>query len=260
MHRSKQACVWLVDDSLMPAGLSAADMFEQLWSLPENWVEKPNSRRGGWSAVSTHTFNGDVRTYVKRQRNHCYRAIHLFGRLIPTARREWDSLIKLKDLGIPAPEAVIYGERRAKEGYQAVLITKALENYSNLTRALEELPSQEDRTPVIHAVVALLKRFHGSGIQHNSLSGEHIFMKNTGNGTWAAALIDLEKCRRSLTPFLGSARDLAYFLSHTPKLTTQNKDFLIQEYCSGQPAEYMTRLKDKITTRCRQKSWKNPWK
>ena len=31
------------------------DTFEALWRLPEQWVEPPNVRRGGWSGVTRMT-------------------------------------------------------------------------------------------------------------------------------------------------------------------------------------------------------------
>jgi len=175
--------------------------FAALWALELDAVDAPNTGRGGWSSVhrlELEDANGDVQCfYLKRQNNHCTRTLRApFGE--PTFSREFRAVQQYAKLGIPALEAAFFARRTVDGRQQAVLLTRALDEYAPLDEWFERwptLPPADIRT-LAQAAGALVRALHNAGVIHNCLYPKHVFLKLHGDGA-GARLIDLEKTRRA---------------------------------------------------------------
>lgn len=178
------------------------DNFAALWNLKLKPVDEPNTGRGGWSSVyrlELDDANGHTRAfYLKRQQNYLGHSVYRpLGE--PTFAREFRTIQSFARKGVPALEPAFYEQRRGHEGWQAILLTRALDNYRPLSdwflgwRRL----SREERRTLVLASAALVRALHNSGIIHNCLYPKHIFLKLDGDRA-GARLIDLEKARYSL--------------------------------------------------------------
>lgn len=177
--------------------------FDFWWNVAGDWVEPPNYRRNGWSGMVRASIDGRIH-YVKRQLNHrCYTLGHPFG--WPTASREWQYLLRLRELGIGAPVPVFHGARRTVEGVEAVVVTEELTGYRDLSGWAGLAP---DARRVLAATTgALLGRLHRARLQHSSLYGKHVMARRDGEG-FTVALIDLEKMRPRLFAGMAARHDL----------------------------------------------------
>lgn len=178
------------------------DRFEALWELKLDAVDAPNIGRGGSSRVyrlELEDSNGQVQAfYLKRQQNYLIRSWRApLGE--PTFAREFRAIQSLGRKGIPALKAAFYGERRSGGDWQAILLTRALEDHEPLSvwfKQWREL-TKAQRMDLLHAAAALVRALHNSRIVHNCLYPKHIFLKLKKDGA-SACLIDLEKARYSL--------------------------------------------------------------
>ena len=175
------------------------DSFEALWTLDLAAVDAPNTGRGGWSSVhrlQLEDVNGELQSfYLKRQDNHCTRTLHApLGR--PPFVRRLRGVKQDARLVLPALEAAVV-ERRGRQGHkQAVLLTRALDEYAPLDEWFvrwQGLSALQKRT-LLQAAGALVRALHNAGVIHNCLYPKHIFLKLHGDGA-GARLIDLEKTR-----------------------------------------------------------------
>ena len=97
--------------------------FDSWWQTQGEWVEEPNERRGGYSGVQRLTQLGQS-LYAKKQTGHTYRSLlHPWGR--PTVLRERDALLRALKAGVAVPEIVYCAAERNREGWRALLVTKA---------------------------------------------------------------------------------------------------------------------------------------
>lgn len=114
--------------------------FDDWWRLPADWVEPPNFRRGGWSAVSRLTLpgpTGEAETlYVKRQVAQFRRTPATGGRLRPTYFHEFQALSWSPTL--PVVDWVCYAER----GDQAILVTRAPRGFVPLSVLAGRMPER----------------------------------------------------------------------------------------------------------------------
>ena len=189
---------------MSPSPASLPDTFEGRWTAAGDWVEPPNRRRDGWSGM-LRVRVGEAVFYVKRQCNHCYWSPQPPFRH-PTARREYDNLLRLRALGIAAPDPVFYGQRHGAEGLEAVLVTRELREY----RSLDALPAldAEQRHAAAIAAGQLIGRLHRARLQHRALYDKHLMLRWTAPGRPELALIDLESMRRQPSRSLAARRDL----------------------------------------------------
>lgn len=177
--------------------------FDFWWNVAGEWVEPPNHRRRGWSGMIRAVIDGRL-YYVKRQLNHrCYTLRHPLG--WPTASREWQYLMRLRELGIGAPVPVFHGARRTGEGVEAMVVTEELAGFVDL--AGWEGVDGAARRALATAVGEALGRLHGARLQHSSLYDKHVMARRQGEG-FAVALIDLEKMRPRLTAGMAARHDL----------------------------------------------------
>jgi hypothetical protein len=180
--------------------------FDGVWSLETVWFEAPNDARGGWSGASRVVLDtpegGKLAVFLKRQENHrthSWRAP--FG--VPTFRREYENIRRLRALGIPAVPALYYGEAHVDGGHRAAIITVAMDDYLSLDVWLNENADATRRQDVLKAIADWTADFSRRRLQHGCLYDKHILVRKAPEaGRYTAAdicFIDLEKMRRRLT-------------------------------------------------------------
>ncbi|WP_276488264.1 lipopolysaccharide kinase InaA family protein [Ectopseudomonas mendocina] len=176
--------------------------FDALWALQLEAVDEPNTERGGWSSVYRLEL-GDRAYYLKRQSNHLTRSLwHPLGE--PTFAREFRNIRRYAELGIPALQAAFFAERRLPGERRAILLTRALDGWSDLDHWLQcwgEL-DETGRGGILRACGELAGRLHQAGQVHGCFYPKHIFLRAQGDA-FDAQLIDLEKTR----PLLLGRRD-----------------------------------------------------
>lgn len=183
--------------------------FEAWWSVPGNWVEEPNQRRGGWSGMLRATLGGRL-YYVKKQCNHLHRSL-ASPRGEPTTEREYRNILRLESLGIRVPHPVFRGSGRTADGYAGILVTEALEGFVSLDTL--EADAVADRRLLAEKVGAVIGILHRAQLQHSCLYDKHIMVRGQGAQV-EVALIDLEKLRRPMLPWRAAAHDLDQLSRH----------------------------------------------
>ena len=176
--------------------------FEALWALQLDAVDEPNTGRGGWSSVYRLELEGKG-YYLKRQSDYLTRTLHRpFGE--PTFAREFRNIRRYQKLKIPALDAVFYGERKSKGQHRALLMTRALDDWSDLESLLGQWLQLDvvQRLGILEACGKLARTLHAAGQMHGCFYPKHIFLRGRADG-WKAQLIDLEKTR----PLLFGMRD-----------------------------------------------------
>ncbi|MBV4532533.1 lipopolysaccharide kinase InaA family protein [Pseudomonas sp. SWRI107] len=181
--------------------------FEALWALQLEAVDEPNTGRGGFSSVFRLELEGKG-YYLKRQSNYFTRSLHRpFGE--PTFAREFRNITRYQKLGIPALQAVFYGERKQAGQHRAVLMTRALDEWTDLDRLLAQWPQlvPAQRHGILQGCGQLARTLHAAGQMHGCFYPKHIFLRERREG-WQAQLIDLEKTRPLLFGMRDRVKDL----------------------------------------------------
>lgn len=176
--------------------------FDALWALQLDAVDEPNTGRGGWSSVYRLELEGKG-YYLKRQSDYLTRTLYSpFGE--PTFAREFRNISRYQQLQIPALQAVFYGERKVAGERRAILMTRALDEWSDLDGLLGQWPQLDaaQRLGILQACGQLARTLHKTGQVHGCFYPKHIFLRARSAG-WQAQLIDLEKTR----PLLFGKRD-----------------------------------------------------
>lgn len=176
--------------------------FDALWAKQLDAVDEPNTLHGGWSSVFRLDLEGQG-FYVKRQSNYLTRSFQRpFGE--PSFAREFRTIQRYRQLGIPALQAVFFGERKVAGEPRAILVTRALDDWDDLDSLLLQWTqlSVARRTAILRACGELARRLHAVRLVHGCFYPKHIFVQATGDG-YRAQLIDLEKTR----PLLFGQRD-----------------------------------------------------
>lgn len=176
--------------------------FDALWAVQLEAVDEPNIERGGWSSVFRLELDG-VAFYLKRQSNHLTRSIaHPLGE--PTFAREFRNICRYERLGVPALHASFFGQRKVGGEQRAVLLTRALDGWTDLGVWLQQWPQlgEDQRQAIIRATGELARTLHRAGQMHGCFYPKHIFLRELADG-WQACVIDLEKTR----PLLLGRRD-----------------------------------------------------
>jgi tRNA A-37 threonylcarbamoyl transferase component Bud32 len=178
--------------------------FQTLWEIQLDAVDEPNTGRGGWSSVFRLDLSGQG-FYLKRQSNYqTYTLRHPLGE--PSFSREFRNISRYRKLGIPALQAVFYGDRRVNGERQAILMTRALDGWTDLDALLARWNklSGGNRSAVLAACGELAHTLHKAGQIHGCFYPKHIFLQ-AQRDRYQACLIDLEKTR----PVIFGKRDLA---------------------------------------------------
>ncbi|OLS64575.1 lipopolysaccharide kinase InaA family protein [Pseudomonas putida] len=209
--------------------------FDQLWALQLDAVDEPNTGRGGWSSVFRLELEGKG-FYLKRQSDYLTHTLHApFGE--PTFAREFRNISRYQKLHIPALQAVYYGERKVEGQRRAILMTRALDEWSDLDLLLGQWPELDDgqRHGILRACGQLARTLHTSGQVHGCFYPKHIFLRERGDG-WHAQLIDLEKTRPLLFGQRDRLKDLEPLLRRAPVWQEADVRLLLAAYLE-QPAD-----------------------
>ncbi|WJM97119.1 lipopolysaccharide kinase InaA family protein [Pseudomonas defluvii] len=209
--------------------------FDQLWALQLDAVDEPNTGRGGWSSVYRLELEGKG-YYLKRQSNYLTRTLHRpFGE--PTFAREFRNISRYQALSIPALQAVYYGERRIRGERRAILMTRALDDWSDLESLLEKWPqlSASKRQGILQVCGRAARKLHRAGQVHCCFYPKHIFLRERRDG-WQARLIDLEKTRPLLFGMRDRLKDLEPLLRRAQAWSEGDVRVLLAAYLK-QPAD-----------------------
>ena len=203
--------------------------FDALWNLELNAVDEPNTGRGGWSSVYRLELEG-CGFYLKRQSNYLTRTLTKpLGE--PTFAREFRNISRYRKLGVPALQAVFYGQRQVQGDTRAMLMTRALDGWADLDALLTQWPSlsPQDRHAVLVATGELARILHSAGQVHGCFYPKHIFLRPTASG-YQAQLIDLEKTRPLLFGQRDRAKDLEPLLRRAPRWQAADIRVLLGAY------------------------------
>lgn len=209
--------------------------FDQLWALQLDAVDEPNTGRGGWSSVFRLELEGKG-YYLKRQSDYLTHTLHApFGE--PTFAREFRNINRYQKLHIPALQAVYYGERKVEGQRRAILMTRALDDWSDLDSLLGQWPQLElsERQGILRACGLLARTLHAAGQVHGCFYPKHIFLRARSDG-WLAQLIDLEKTRPLLFGQRDRIKDLEPLLRRASVWTDGDVRLLLSAYLD-QPAD-----------------------
>jgi hypothetical protein len=199
--------------------------FDGWWQVQGESVEPANIRRNGESGVDRLTTDAGV-LYVKRQRNHLFRSWR-YPLGFPTFMREKFAVQALQKIGIPVPDIVFAEARKVSGQWQAVLVTKELNGYSDLEcwyrQGGRERLGEHQHTLFLLKLGQVLGSLHRHHWQHTCLYPKHIFLTQ-GDETILPdiALIDLEKARRRLSVRQVARRDLDQLRRHSPMWNDQD--------------------------------------
>jgi len=196
--------------------------FGPLWSLATDWHEAPNERRGGWSGVSRHLLADGGAIFVKRQQDHLCRTLRHPLRGIPTFYREYLNILRLQRHAIGTLEALYYGDFREAGHWQAILVTRALDEFTSLDEWNMANPkaAPQQRHSLIAAIASACASLHRHRWQHSCLYGKHVFVRRSPTmpeayGEGDVRFIDLEKLRLGISRERVGAHDLDQLRRHT---------------------------------------------
>ncbi|MGE7992064.1 lipopolysaccharide kinase InaA family protein [Pseudomonas sp. NPDC089554] len=209
--------------------------FEALWKLQLDAVDEPNTGRGGWSSVFRLELEGKG-YFLKRQRDYLTRTLHRpFGE--PTFAREFRNICRYEKLRIPALQAVFFGERKQGGEHRAILLTRALDDWQDLSELLAQWPQlpQAQRQGILQACGRLARTLHAAGQVHGCFYPKHIFLRERREG-WQAQLIDLEKTRPLLFGLRDRLKDLEPLLRRADAWSEADVRSLLAAYLE-QPAD-----------------------
>ncbi|WP_434593053.1 lipopolysaccharide kinase [Pseudomonas sp. R4-83] len=220
---------FLADDDRALLARHGLDTFDALWAKELEAVDEPNTAGGGWSSVFRLNLEGQG-YYLKRQSNYLTRTLHApFGE--PSFAREFRNISRYRKLGIPALQAVFFGERKVGGEVRAILLTRALDGWSDLDSLLQRW-AQLDRaqqSAILRACGLLAQRLHGVRQVHGCFYPKHIFLRAVGD-EYQAQLIDLEKTRPLLFGLRDRIKDLEPLQRRAPQWTEAQLRELLAAY------------------------------
>jgi serine/threonine protein kinase len=210
--------------------------FEQIWDSPIDWIDEPNRNRGGWSGVGCVQVvfhNKPVTLFVKKQLNHTRRTLlhPVHGK--PTFATEFQTIRFIQERGLVAPNVVFFGQRLVREGQQAILVTEMLDGYQPLDRLEKSNLSLLRQRELLRSVAQTISKLHQLGVQHRALYAKHIFVKPSEK-TFNVALIDLEKSRHMLLPWVQAMPDLITLNYRTKGWTKSARYYFYKQYLARQ--------------------------
>lgn len=205
------------------------DSFEALWELQLVAVDAPNEGRGGWSSVFRLQLDESA-YYLKRQSNYFIRSLtRPLGE--PTLTREFRNIRHYQSKGIPALQAAFHGERVVAGERRAILLTHALDGWTDLEALLarwQQLAVAE-RRDILNACGHLAAQMHGAGLKHGCFYPKHIFLRTAEDG-YEACLIDLEKTRPMLFDRAGRLRDMEALMRRAAPWSDEERRMLLARY------------------------------
>ena len=209
--------------------------FDALWAVQLEAVDEPNTSGGGWSSLFRMDLDGRG-FYLKRQSNYLTRTLHSpLGE--PTFAREFRNIQRYQQMGIPALEAVFFGERKVAGERRAVLMTRALDGWNDLDSLLEQWPqlTAAQQQAILRECGQLARRLHAARQVHGCFYPKHIFLQADGAG-YRAQLIDLEKTRPLLLGQRDRVKDIEPLLRRAHVWSDDDVRALLAAYLE-QPAD-----------------------
>jgi len=209
--------------------------FDALWAVQLDPVDEPNTARGGYSQVFRLELEGKG-FYLKRQRGYLTRTLHHpLGE--PTFSREFRNIRRYHQWAIPALQAVYFGQRKLDGDQCAILMTRALDGWTDLDALLADWGSAtaSRRQSILAACGTLARTLHGAGQVHGCFYPKHIFLRQGANGH-QAQLIDLEKTRAALFGRRDRVRDLEPLLRRAPMWQADDIRIFLAAYLNQEPA------------------------
>jgi hypothetical protein len=168
--------------------------------------------------------------YLKRQSNYMTRTLHApFGE--PSFSREFRNISRYQKLGIPALQAVFFGQRKVESEVRAILLTRALDGWDDLESLLQRWSDlgAVQQSAILKACGKLARHLHAARQVHGCFYPKHIFLRAAGDG-YQAQLIDLEKTRPLLFGLRDRVRDLEPLLRRAPEWSTAQLRELLAVY------------------------------
>lgn len=215
--------------------------FESLWQYTGEWVEPVNKRRGGWSGVCRLDMpnTDEPPFYLKRQENHNTKTFKHPIKGVPTYHREVKNVHRFNKFGIPTYELVYYGERRLPNKHQAILISRALEDYEQLDIWISKA-NEKQLNEMLHKLAALIRNIHSHGLMHRFLNASSILVRKTKKSLLEKSeidirFIDLESARMHPIPKQRRFKDLSFMIKSIPELNSENFSEFLQHYFELQP-------------------------
>ena len=216
--------------------------FDSLWNYQGEWVEPINQRRGGWSGVCRLAIPNTLEPpfYLKRQENHNTKTFKHPFHGIPTYRREVINIHRFNKHNIPTNELVYYGERKLGGNHQAILITRALEEYEGLEDWITKA-NDNQLNDMLVKLAEIVRRIHDHGFMHMYLNTSSILVRKTKKSLLESCkldirIIDLESVRIQPISKQRRFKDLRYMLEKISGLTHQNFEDFLTYYFNSSPA------------------------
>lgn len=188
------------------------DDSEFWWSVQGEWVEEPNSRRGGFSGVQrVYMPQSDECYYVKRQHNHLFHSVRYpAGR--PTLLREWQSMRLCATIGVPTAPLVFFDMQKRGDGWDSILVTRDLRGYVSLDRGFaENIWNSAQRAAALTSVSCALVSLHRARRKHGHLYPKEVFV-DLNRPEPAVAFVDWELSRYRLTASQAAGTDVRRLL------------------------------------------------
>ena len=104
------------------------------------------------------------------------------------ARREWQTLIKLRECGMPCPEPLAVGE----EGNMAFLAVRGFADSCDLPTWLAFQPTTEQRHTALRNLGHAIAELHNGGFTHPDLYAKHVFVQRFSLGI---SFVDYQRTR-----------------------------------------------------------------
>ena len=216
--------------------------FDALWNYQGEWVEPINNRRGGWSGVCRLSIpnTSEPPFYLKRQENHCFKTFKHPLKGIPTYRREVTNIHRFMKFKIPTVDLVYYGERKSANKRQAILISRALEEYEELEPWISKA-NDSQLNEMLQILAIQIRTMHAHGLMHMYLNSSSILVRKTKKSLLEKSkidirIIDLESVRIQPISIQRRLKDLSYLLNNISGLTKQNFSDFLNYYFESMPA------------------------